>query len=136
MSIPEDLPGPMSTHLVPEPRPEPFRVHCDGDWFDVPGLGRVSCRHRTHLRRLLKALAHHRINHPGQAMDADSLFALGWPGERIEQRSARNRLKVAMSTLRKMGFGPTLVGDRAGYRFNREVPIEVIQPEAAVPGPE
>ena len=109
---------------------EPYRVHSDGDWFDVPGGARVSCRHRTHLRRLLKALAHHRVAHPGEALHADDLFAVGWPGERIEARSARNRLKVAMSTLRKMGFGATLVGDRAGYRFKREIPVEVV--EAAI----
>lgn len=108
--------------------PEPYRVHCEGDWFDVPGGGRVSCRHRTHLRRLLKALAHHRVHHPGEALTADDLFAVGWPGERIEARSARNRLKVAMSTLRKMGFGTTLVGDRDGYRLKREIPVEVVEP--------
>ncbi len=60
-------------------------------------------------------------------MTADDLFAVGWPGERIEQRSARNRLKVAMSTLRKMGFGSTLVGDRGGYRLKPDVPVEVVE---------
>ncbi len=125
MTFPPELPVPMPTR---EPAAEPYRVHSDGDWFDVPNGARVSCRHRTHLRRLLKALAHHRVHHPGEALNADALFAVGWPGERIEQRSARNRLKVAMSTLRKMGFGSTLLGDREGYRFKREVPVEVVEP--------
>ena len=124
MSSPTEMPT-----MLPElsRAPEPYRVHQDGDWFDVPGGARVSCRHRTHLRRLLKALAHHRVQHPGEALNADALFAVGWPGERIEPRSARNRLKVAMSTLRKMGFGATLVGDREGYRLKRDIPVEVVE---------
>ena len=131
MSIPSDMPGLLSDPAL-APALEPFRVHVDGDWFDVPGGSRVSCRHRTHLRRLLKALVHNRVQHPGEPMDADALFAIGWPGERIEQRSARNRLKVAMSTLRKMGFGPTLLGDREGYRLKAEVPVEIA--DASTPG--
>ncbi|MEL7371834.1 MAG: helix-turn-helix domain-containing protein [Myxococcota bacterium] len=127
ISTPSEMPALLSEF----PRAvEPYRVHCDGDWFDIPGGSRVSCRHRTHLRRLLKALAHHRVQHPGEPIKADALFAVGWPDERIEQRSARNRLKVAMSTLRKMGFGATLLGDRDGYRLKQEIPVEVVRPMA------
>lgn len=93
-------------------------VDAGGAWFAMPGQERVDCRRRPVLRRLLVELAQQRIAHPGRPIPALELFAVGWPDQRIQTASAKNRLKVAISTLRKMGFGQNLVGDRSGYRVS------------------
>lgn len=104
----------------------PFRVHEAGDWFCPPGMDAVDCRRRPVLRRLLAELAARRIREPGRPASASELFAAGWPDQRISMVSAKNRLKVAISTLRKMGFGPTLIGDRDGYRLDPALELELV----------
>ena len=79
----------------------------EGPWVDLS--------RRVSLRRLLKALADHRVGHPGDTLSFDDLVAIGWPGERIIQRAARNRLHVALSTLRRFGADIEFHGD--GWRL-------------------
>jgi len=100
----------------------------DGAWFRMPGGEPVDCRRRPVLRRLVVALARHRLERPGRPIPAPELFAAGWPDQRILEASAKNRLKVAISTLRKMGFGPTLIGDRSGYRVDPRLNVRLTPP--------
>ncbi|MEM1024072.1 MAG: hypothetical protein AAGD10_06075 [Myxococcota bacterium] len=97
----------------------------DGAWFRMPGGDPVDCRRRPVLRRLVVALARHRLERPGRPIPASELFAAGWPDQRIMEASAKNRLKVAISTLRKMGFGSTLIGDRSGYRVDPRLNVRL-----------
>ncbi len=114
------------------PRPadhQPGRVvevAADGAWFRAPDSPTVGCERRPVLRRLLVELARQRIEHPGRPIPGDELFAAGWPDQRISVSSAKNRLKVAISTLRKMGFGGAIVGDRSGYRIDPRTPIRLV----------
>jgi tetratricopeptide (TPR) repeat protein len=100
----------------------------DGAWFRMPGGEPVDCRRRPVLRRLVVALARHRLERPGRPIPAQELFAAGWPDQHIREASAKNRLKVAISTLRKMGFGPALIGDRSGYRVDPRLSVRLTSP--------
>lgn len=102
-----------------------IEVARDGAWFrDVDAHeAPVGCERRPVLRRLLVELAHQRVAHPGRPIPGTELFAAGWPDQRISPASAKNRLKVAISTLRKMGFGPAILGDRSGYRIDPRVTV-------------
>ncbi len=64
-----------------------------------------------------------RLTTPGRALSADELVAAGWPDERLRPDSARNRLQVALSTLRKLGLRPLLERSKGGYRLAPGVPL-------------
>lgn len=98
----------------------------DGAWFRPLPSEAVACERRPVLRRLVVELARQRIEHPGRPIPGPELFAAGWPDQRISLASAKNRLKVAISTLRKMGFGAAIVGDRSGYRIDPRVSVRLV----------
>lgn len=50
-------------------------------------------------------------------LDVDAVFAAGWPDERIGRRSVKNRVHVALSTLRKMGLSAVIESREEGYRI-------------------
>jgi hypothetical protein len=52
-----------------------------------------------------------------------------WPGEKIIPKAARNRLHVAVRTLRTMGLGTTLRSDMAGYHLDPTVPFRFVGDE-------
>ncbi len=79
-------------------------------------------------RRMLAGLldAHEAPDHP--SLSASALHRLGWPGARALDDSARNRLHVELSKLRKAGLAGHLVRDASGYRIEgpiRRGPISV-----------
>jgi hypothetical protein len=84
-----------------------------GAWFEAGGE-RVALDRRAVLRRILAALAE---AGPGGLVGRSAMVEAGWPGERLVAASADTRLKVAISTLRKLGLGEHL---RTGER-DREV---------------
>jgi hypothetical protein len=87
-----------------------FRIG-DGDWRD---LGR-----RRVQRRLLLRLT----REPGP-VSASQLMASGWPGERVQPTSARNRLHVALSRLRRAGLGELLEFDGFAWRLRAGVVVD------------
>jgi hypothetical protein len=118
-----DLEGPLAAGSRAGPVIE---VAHDGAWFRTLDADTVGCERRPVLRRLLVELSRQRIEHPGRPIPGAELFAAGWPDQRISVASAKNRLKVAISTLRKMGFGPAIVGDRSGYRIDPRVSVRLV----------
>jgi len=69
-------------------------------------------------------LAEFRVN---AARYATIPVGAGWPDEeRISLESARNRLKVAVSTLRKSGLEPILQTHAKGYLLDPGIPIRSI----------
>jgi hypothetical protein len=118
-----ELEGPLSASASGGPVVE---IAHDGAWFRTSDAATVACERRPVLRRLLVELARQRIEHPGRPIPGAELFAAGWPDQRISMASAKNRLKVAISTLRKMGFGASIVGDRAGYRIDPRVAVRLV----------
>lgn len=81
------------------------------------GTQLVDLRRYAILRRLLTALLEQREQRPGAPLSLASLVEAGWPGERIKAKAARNRVHVALATLRQMGLRPFLLRDNDGYRL-------------------
>ena len=52
---------------------------------------------RDALKRVLVALAWRRVDSPGKAVPHDVLVAAGWPGQKLEQSVALNRLNVTLT---------------------------------------
>ncbi|NJK88034.1 MAG: hypothetical protein HC923_00655, partial [Myxococcales bacterium] len=104
-----------------------IEVDPSGAWFRGLDDSLVVCDRRPVLRRLVVELAKQRIERPGRPIPGNELFAAGWPDQRITPASAKNRLKVAVSTLRKMGLGTSIIGDRSGYRIDPRVPVRFVE---------
>lgn len=114
-----------STH--PTPHAGELVIERDARWLLLPGGERVGLSSRHLARRLLLALALARLSRPGAAVSHDELLEAGWPGERMHPASARNRLYVAMSTLRKMGLEGILESESDGYRLDPDVPLRLAE---------
>jgi hypothetical protein len=91
----------------------------DGAWVDVGARGPVRLAHRPLLQRLLRALVAQHLRRPGVALAPDALLRAGWPNERALTHAGRNRLHVALATMRKMGLGVHLVRSDDGYHLER-----------------
>jgi predicted ATPase len=100
-------------------------VRSDGAAFTFAGTEHSLTRYRT-LRRLLLKLVDARLATPGAALGWDALLAAGWPGERIHVEAARNRVKVAISTLRGMGLRDAIQHDGTGYLIDPRVDVRVV----------
>lgn len=93
-------------------------VGAGGAWAQVPGKDRIEVARYAASARILAQLAHTAEAHAGEACDADTLIAAGWPGERILVDAARNRLGVALARLRKLGLRDQLQKTRSGWRLD------------------
>ena len=111
-------------------RTKGFVVHHQGQWFTTPQGALVSLRTRRSISVLLRRLSEERVRAPGAPLHPDTLIAEMWPGQKILRRAARNRLHVAIRTLRTMGLEGVLRFDGAGYFLHPDVPIELV-PDAA-----
>ena len=96
----------------------------DARFFVSPTLGRVELGRRKILRLLVAALLEARLDPDAAPLTQSALLRAGWPGQRAESASARNRLHVSLSTLRKLGLDPLLRGDSAGYFLDPGIAID------------
>lgn len=96
-------------------------VSRDGRWFEAPGSPRVELGARSPVARVLAALAVAALER--RALDNEQLFERGWPGEKIHEASARSRVKVAISTLRKKGLRDVLLHGSDGYWLDPSIAI-------------
>lgn len=92
-------------------------------WFRPPGEERVDLSKRRPLRLLLDRLAEERLARPGGALPWDALLEVGWPGEKMRADAGAHRVRVAISTLRKMGLKELLATDERGYRLAESTPL-------------
>jgi hypothetical protein len=92
-------------------------------WFRPGGGTRVDLARRRVLRRLLVALVEHRLVSPGAALSRSDLLTVGWPGEQLPVTAGRNRLNVALATLRKLGLDDSLVTRKDGYLLDPGRPV-------------
>jgi hypothetical protein len=90
-----------------------------------PGGDRVAIARRAVHKRLLLALVRRRLSAPGEATPATELVSAGWPGERLTEDLAHNRLHVALASLRASGLRAVLLRTSAGYLLDPAVPISV-----------
>ena len=108
-------------------RRDAWRFARDGSWFQPLGRERIDVTHRPVLARLLAGLVEARRDRPRAGLDMDAMTTLGWPGEHIKPSAARNRVYVAVSTLRKLGL--ELLGRQdGGYRLDPDVPALAADP--------
>lgn len=99
----------------------------DGDWFRMPSGRPVSLRNRKPLRRLLSALLDARIEYPGESVSQAALVAASWPDERVLADAASQRLRVAISTLRRLGLRDALVTAENGYLLDPNLRTHVVR---------
>jgi predicted ATPase len=100
-------------------------VSDDGAWFEVDGAGRVDIGRRGALRRILIALARRHGEAPGERLAADALLEAGWPGERVLPEAGATRVRVALSTLRRMGLAKLLLTRDDGYLLDPRSSVRV-----------
>ena len=80
----------------------------------VPGL-QIDLQRRGPLRRVLLALVEQRARRPGVPLSVEAVAAAGWPGERIQHKSAVARVYTTVNRLRALGLGKGLVTRDDGY---------------------
>jgi predicted ATPase len=116
--------------LVPEPTPSQARESAitiaeDATWLDLPGGKRIALARRAVQRRLVQHLVRERLASPGVAVTVALLVAAGWPGEKLSDASAQNRLHVALATLRADGLRDHLKRTPDGYLLDPTVEVRV-----------
>lgn len=94
-----------------------IQVAADGSWFQTSEGERVDLESRAALRQLMACLAETRRRDPDALVSVDALIAAGWPERRSATKAAKNRLHVALATLRKLGVGDHLERVEGGYRL-------------------
>jgi hypothetical protein len=107
-----------------EPCIYPTAMLVDDDGAMVTPVGqRIDLRRRAALRRIVLALIGHHGARPGEPLSPAALIEAGWPGERMSTASGRNRLHVALATLRALGLRPWLQRCPLGYALATELCI-------------
>jgi predicted ATPase len=107
---------------VPPPPDDALLVGPAGQWFRAPHGERVPLDRRKPLALMLDRLARERAESPGNALAWDALLAAGWPGERVQAAAGAHRVRVAISTLRKLGLKDVLATRGEGYLLAPEIP--------------
>ena len=103
---------------------DPLRIRSGARAFRLPGAAEdVDLRRRAPLQRIVLALAHRRLEAPGEALGLAELLAAGWPGERVRDGPGANRVHVALTTLRNLGLRPWLVSSADGYALTSAIPV-------------
>ncbi len=97
----------------------------DGRWFRLPGGEVVDIATRGPLRRIVASLAEARTGDGHEALSVEELLERGWPGEQVIPEAAKNRVYVAVATLRKMGLKDVLIRRDDGYVLDPEVALRV-----------
>ena len=100
-------------------------VAADASWFKLAAGPRTELDRRPNLRAILAALVAHRRDARGEALAADRLVAVGWPSEQLATEPGRNRLRVAISTLRSMGLRDILLSRDDGYLLDPDVGVAI-----------
>jgi hypothetical protein len=100
-------------------------VALDGSWFSIRSGARTELDRRPNLRAILAALVAARRTTPGSVLDPERLLEAGWPGEIVAADAGRNRVRVAVSTLRSLGLRELILSRGDGYLLDPDVAISV-----------
>lgn len=103
--------------------PNALVVGPDGRWFQAPGARPVSLERRKPLAKIVSCLARARLAGDEAGLSWSDLQAAGWPGERVLPEAGAHRVRVAISTLRKLGLAPHLLTRGTGYLFDAGLPL-------------
>jgi hypothetical protein len=72
-------------------------------------------------------LAERCIAHPGCHVSAADLIASGWPGERVRDHAAKNRLYVALDGLRRLGLRSVLLRKDDGWHLDPGLSCTIVR---------
>jgi hypothetical protein len=106
--------------------PRALVVARNGSFFRLGPEELVPLAQRPVLARLLIALARTRLERPGAPIATERLAESTWPGERMSAAAMKNRVQVAIATLRKLGLRSALESCGGGYRIARDVDILMV----------
>lgn len=99
--------------IVRRKRGDEVSVAADGTWVISNGQQRHFSDGSPNVR-VLRALVTARGRTP---LDVEALFSAGWPDQKATPAARRNRVNVALSTLRKAGLKGTLERSGDGWRL-------------------
>lgn len=102
-----------------------LRIDEEATFFAVDGQPPVDLSRRRPLRRLLAHLCRHAAGPSATPMPWDALLEVGWPGEKMRADAGAHRVRVAISTLRKMGLGGVIETGEDGYRVHKDVAVSI-----------
>jgi len=106
--------------LTPRDERVSLRVANDASVIEVDGE-RLDLGTRKSLRGVMRALVD---AHGSATLPWDALLAAGWPGERVSAEAGMQRVRVAVSTLRKLGLGAVIETVEGGYRLDPRAAVE------------
>jgi hypothetical protein len=95
------------------------------EWIETPNGKRHPLGRHGAMRRVVQALVHAHDGRDGAVLGVDQLLEAGWPGERPLPEAGKNRVWVAISTLRKLGLGDALQRWDGGYRLDPAIPCRI-----------
>lgn len=98
-------------------------VACDCTRGRMPNGEAFAFADKPALAALLRRLVSARLERERPELSLDVLVATAWPGEKISEAAAKNRLHVALSKLRKSGLGAALVTTKGGYELAADLPV-------------
>ena len=105
------------------PSGEVLEVGPAAAWLCADQSQRFDLSQRDPLRRVLIALLDRHGQAPGEPLTGPELIALGWPGERLLAKAAKNRLHNAVSSLRRLGLKRALLTRSDGYLLDPRVRV-------------
>ncbi|MCB9736430.1 MAG: hypothetical protein H6745_27955 [Deltaproteobacteria bacterium] len=107
--------------------PAPVLV-VSADCADVRLAAPIDLSRRAPLRRVLGALVDAHARDRGAYVPPEALQAAGWPGERMLADAGRQRVRVAIWTLRKLGLQDVVESEAGAYRLSPRVVVERARP--------
>lgn len=130
IALPPDLDAlldvrPPKTSQDSAPRTQALTVAAHGVRFAWGDIASPEYAATSPVARVLWALSRRRAAGSLDAIDPDLLVQEVWPEEKLVRRSGRNRLYVALSSLRKAGLADILERSPAGYRLSPRVEVVV-----------
>ena len=112
---------------APQVGPPPQRggaliIAPDARWCRLPDGRELTFQRARAQRLILLRLLEERLRAPGHALPVPALFESGWPGERASEEAAQNRVYVAVSRLRKLGFQGLILSRDDGFLLDPGAP--------------
>ena len=106
----------------PKPPPEDVLLVAEaGAWFRPANGARVGLERRRPLAAITERLAKERLERPASTLGSRALMDAAWPGEKLQAAAGAHRVRVAISTLRKLGL--PIVTKEDGWALDPEVPV-------------
>jgi predicted ATPase len=113
-----------------EPKTSRLTVGPEGRWFAVDASPRVDLVRRGPIRLILSRLVRERLQAPTVALSQQALLEAGWPGERVLAEAGSKRVRVAISTLRRLGLGGLVVTQDDGYLLDARSDVRIADRDA------